>query len=386
MEDPEIESIVSLLVADYDRQGGELSNEQVNRILSKRNVSVTQSVSIIEKLESLGITPSDGESEIEDFSPGDSFNSSVEQSEYDFAREKELERTTNILAGKLLTAEDEVKLGRIIYLGRLAKEELESGVLETTRHLDLIKQAEEARDTMIKKNLRLVLHIAKPYHGYSDLTIDDLFQEGIFGLIRSVEKFDHTLGYKFSTYSTWWIRQSITRALADKGAIIRLPVHVHSDVWRYFRAKKLIESLNPIRPASISELADELAWSPDKVHFISQVSQLAPTSIDQSITEESDKTIQDQLVSPELPPDGLVEIDSLSSQIRTQIQKLTEREQDIITSRFGLKDQGDGETLEEIGQRHNLTRERIRQIESKVLEKFRKPSMSGPLKEYNEGK
>jgi RNA polymerase sigma factor (sigma-70 family) len=164
-------------------------------------------------------------------------------------------------------------------------------------HDRLVERGRNAKETMITANLRLVLHIAKPYVGLSDLSLDDLFQEGVMGLMRAVDKYDHTLGYKFSTYATWWIRQSITRSLADRGTTIRLPVHAYDDVLRLKRAHKLLGQAHPERRTSMAELADELAWAIDKVHFIQQVAAFVPASLDERINGHDDLTLMETLVS-----------------------------------------------------------------------------------------
>lgn len=380
MEEQEITNVVQILCADYERQGGALTKDQVEKIFLKRKINVNQGAEVIKQLESMGISV-----DIDDNSLGPSEDWVPERSSgNDEKREYDLERYAKKIGGKLLTAEEEVKLGRKVQLGLLAKEEVESGDVLTKQHEDFIESAAVARDIMISKNLGLVFHTAKPYQGYSDLTLDDLFQEGILGLMRAVEKFNPTLGYKFSTYATWWIRQAITRALSDKGSTIRLPVHVHTNVLKFKRAKRFLEKILQGKAVSFFAISDELGWDIEKAHFISQVSQLAPKSIDEPVSDEN-TTLKDFLVSNIESPDSYAERESLSDQLMTQMSKLTERERDILTSRFGINDAGDGETLETIGNRYGLTRERIRQIETKALKKFRKPSMSDPLKEYKEG-
>lgn len=231
-------------------------------------------------------------------------------------------------------------------------------------------------------NLRLVLHIAKPYVGLSDLSLDDLFQEGVMGLMRAADKYDHTLGYKFSTYATWWIRQSITRSLADRGTTIRLPVHVYEDVLRLKRAHKLLGQAHPERRTSMAELADELAWTIDKVHFIQQIAAFVPASLDERINGYDDLTLMETLVSElPLPEEHLNQIE-LAKCIDKALSGLKEREREVLRLRFGLSDSGHEATLEEIGQMFGLTRERIRQIEAKALGRLRHPSRGAVLREF----
>lgn len=229
-------------------------------------------------------------------------------------------------------------------------------------------------------NLRLVLHIAKPYVGLSDLSLDDLFQEGVMGLMRAADKYDHTLGYKFSTYATWWIRQSITRSLADRGTTIRLPVYVYDDVLRLKRAHKLLGQAHPERRTSMAELADELAWTIDKVHFIQQIAAFVPASLDERINGYDDLTLIETLVSDLPSPEEHLDQADLVRCIDDALSGLNERESKVLRLRFGLADHGDGMTLEEIGQMFGLTRERIRQIEAKALSRLRHPSRVDTLR------
>jgi len=233
-------------------------------------------------------------------------------------------------------------------------------------------------------NLRLVLHVAKPYVGLSELSLDDLFQEGVIGLMRATDKYDHALGYKFSTYATWWIRQSITRSLADRGTTIRLPVHVYEDVLRLKRAHKLLGQAHPERRTSMTELADELAWTIDKVHYIHQIAAFVPTSLDEKINGYENLTLMETLISSlPSPEEQLIQTD-LARCIENSLSSLKERESTVLRLRFGLTGSGNGATLEEIGQRFGVTRERIRQIEAKTLSRLRLPSRGGVLRDFLE--
>lgn len=381
MEETKVDRVVRDLVADHDRLDGFLSKAHVERLLEKRVLTVEEGAEVYRQLNALGISVED-ESEKPDETEGPSVegSDSVDTS-VDGSYERLDVRLRNLSSG-LLTAEEEVELGRRMELGRRAQRELEEGVHRSEEHDRIIEQGRSAKETMIMANLRLVLHIAKPYVGLSDLSLDDLFQEGVMGLMRAADKYDHTLGYKFSTYATWWIRQSITRSLADRGTTIRLPVHVYEDVIRLKRAHKLLGQAHPERRASMAELADELAWTIDKVHFIQQITAFVPASLDEKINGYDDLTLMETLVSElPLPEEHLNQVE-LAKCIDEALSGLKERECEVLRLRFGLSDSGHGATLEEIGQMFGLTRERIRQIEAKALGQLRHPSRGDKLREF----
>ncbi len=379
VEETKVDRVVRDLVADHDRLDGFLSKAHVERLLEKRQLSVEECAEVHRQLDALGISVEDeSENPDETAGPGveggDSADTSVDGS---FDR---LDVRLRSLSSGLLTAEEEVELGRRMELGRRALRELEEGVPRSEEHDRIIERGRNAKETMIMANLRLVLHIAKPYVGLSDLSLDDLFQEGVMGLRRAADKYDHTLGYKFSTYATWWIRQSITRSLADRGTTIRLPVHVYEDVLRLKRAHKLLGQAHPERRTSMAELADELAWTIDKVHFIQQIAAFVPASLDERINGYDDLTLIETLVSDLPSPEELLDQADLARCIDDALSGLNERESKVLRLRFGLADHGDGMTLEEIGQMFGLTRERIRQIEAKALSRLRHPSRVDTLR------
>lgn len=381
MEETKVDRVVRDLVADHDRLDGFLSKAHVERLLEKRQLTVEEGAEVYRQLNALGISVED-ESENPDETEGpnvdevDSVDAGVDGS---FER---LDVRLRSLSSRLLTAEEEVELGRRMELGRRALRELQEGVARSEEHDRIIERGRNAKEKMIMANLRLVLHIAKPYVGLSDLSLDDLFQEGVMGLMRAADKYDHTLGYKFSTYATWWIRQSITRSLADRGATIRLPVHVYDDVLRLKRAHKLLGQAHPERRTSMAELADELAWAIDKVHFIQQIAAFVPASLDERINGHDDLTLMDTLVSGLPSPEEHLDHADLARCIDGVLSGLKERESKVLRLRFGLSDSGHGATLEEIGQMFGLTRERIRQIEAKALGRLRHPSRGDVLRDF----
>ena len=282
----------------------------------------------------------------------------------------------------LLTAEDEVELAKSIEAGLFAEEKLGGGIpMLGAVHGDLELLAGEgvrAKQRLIEANLRLVVSIAKRYIGRG-LVFLDLIQEGNLGLIRAVEKFDYTRGYKFSTYATWWIRQAITRAIADQARTIRVPVHMVETINKLARVQRqLHQELG--REASAAEIAAEMGLELERVAEIQRVAQ-EPVSLQSPIgEEESDLGDFIEDADAVVPMEAAAFI-MLQDQLERVLEQLAEREQRIIHLRFGLTD-GHPRTLEEVGREFGVTRERIRQIESKTLAKLRHPSRAQMLREY----
>ena len=296
----------------------------------------------------------------------------------------------------LLSAEEEIELAKNMEAGAVAKEKIailksreenatEEELAEIKEEIKNLQKdldaGDEAKKRLAEANLRLVVSIAKRYVGRGMLFLD-LIQEGNLGLIKAVEKFDYRKGYKFSTYATWWIRQAITRAIADQARPIRIPVHMVETINKLIRvSRQLLQELG--REPSPEEIAAEMNMPVERVREILKISQ-EPVSLETPIGEEEDSHLGDFIQDDNVPvPADAAAFTLLKEQLEEVLGTLTEREQKVLTLRFGLED-GRARTLEEVGKEFNVTRERIRQIEAKALRKLRHPSRSRKLKDYLE--
>ena len=296
----------------------------------------------------------------------------------------------------LLSAEEEIELAKNMEAGAVAKEKIailksreenatEEELAEIKEEIKNLQKdldaGDEAKKRLAEANLRLVVSIAKRYVGRGMLFLD-LIQEGNLGLIKAVEKFDYRKGYKFSTYATWWIRQAITRAIADQARTIRIPVHMVETINKLIRvSRQLLQELG--REPSPEEIASEMNMPVERVREILKISQ-EPVSLETPIGEEEDSHLGDFIQDDNVPvPADAAAFTLLKEQLEEVLGTLTEREQKVLTLRFGLED-GRARTLEEVGKEFNVTRERIRQIEAKALRKLRHPSRSRKLKDYLE--
>ncbi|HBS93078.1 MAG TPA: RNA polymerase sigma factor RpoD [Firmicutes bacterium] len=268
-----------------------------------------------------------------------------------------------------------------MYLKEIGRVPLLTADEEVELAIAMEEGSEEAKKSLVEANLRLVVSIAKRYVGRG-MSFLDLIQEGNLGLMRAVDKFDYHRGYKFSTYATWWIRQAITRAIADQARTIRIPVHMVETINKLIRvSRQLVQELG--REPLAEEIAEHMDITPEKVREILKISQ-DPVSLETPIGEEDDSHLGDFIEDQDaLAPADAAAFELLKEQLEEVLHTLTEREEKVLRLRFGLDD-GKPRTLEEVGKRFSVTRERIRQIEAKALRKLRHPSRSKRLKDYLE--
>jgi RNA polymerase primary sigma factor len=357
------------LIVIANRQKGILDAEKVNTFISELNLDNKQIDKIYERLEAYNIVVLNaGEDEEE---PDDDILLELEEDSEDTASEADL--LSHISTSSM--SDDPVHM----YLKEIGNYPL----LSLADEIELSKRIEQGEETakqsLAESNLRLVVSIAKRYVGRG-LSFLDLIQEGNLGLIKAVEKYDYTKGFKFSTYATWWIRQAITRSIADQSRTIRIPVHMSEVINKTYRvSRNLLQALG--REPSEQELADAMNLSVDKIREILKVSA-DPISLDTPIGEEDDSHLGDFIRDDNIMgPEDAASYSILRDQISRLLDTLTEREQRVLILRFGLKD-GRSRTLEEVGKEFNVTRERIRQIEAKALRKLRHPSRAKMLKGY----
>ena len=373
---------------------GTLSQGEIMEALEDVDYDIEQIEKLYETLENMGI-------EITGYMDSPDFDLENEVAQLESAEEMEKMLIQEGLAiddpvrmylkeiGKvqLLDSGEEMKLAEVMYDGKRAKEEIhraeKDGRELAAETLAALKKRQKdgvnAEKQLVESNLRLVVSIAKRYVGKGMFFLD-LIQEGNLGLMKAVDKFDYKKGYKFSTYATWWIRQAITRAIADQARTIRIPVHMVETIHKVSRvSRQLLQELG--HEASAEEIAAEMDMSPDKVREIMKIAQ-DPVSLETPIGEEEDSHLGDFIEDDTSPaPAEAASYTLLREQLCEVLSTLTPREEEVLKLRFGLKD-GRTRTLEEVGKVFNITRERIRQIEAKALRKLRHPSRSKRLKDY----
>ena len=355
---------------EYAKNKGTITYQEVTDRLGNTFFEADQLEKVLDKLESLGVTVVDS-AEIPDTSP-------AAMEVPDPALNDDLSEAD------VISADDPVRM----YLKEIGRIPL----LTSEAEIEVAKQLEsddpairnEAKRRLSEANLRLVVSIAKKYVGRSknSMSLLDLIQEGNLGLMKAVEKFDYTKGFKFSTYATWWIRQAITRAIADQARTIRIPVHMVETINKLVRIQRqLLQELG--REPTPEEIGEQMDMTAERVREIQKINQ-EPVSLETPIGEEEDSQLGDFIEDHEaVRPDDAAGFSMLQEQLQMVLDGLAERERKVIELRFGLKD-GHPRTLEEVGREFGVTRERIRQIESKTLAKLRHPSRSSKLKDYLE--
>jgi RNA polymerase primary sigma factor len=375
---PPVDQVADLIAAARER--GSVSMAELTTAFERCDLSADAVDSVLKLLADEGVDVIEAPHESEELAPRQSQTEARRAATGDLVRIylREIGRVP------LLTAHDEVELAKAIEAGLFAEEKLQGGVQDGRAGAQLAElmliaaDGIAAKQRLIEANLRLVVSIAKRYIGRG-LVFLDLIQEGNLGLIRAVEKFDYTKGYKFSTYATWWIRQAITRAIADQARTIRIPVHMVETINKMARIQRqLHQDLG--REPTPDEVAAEMGLHPDRVAEIQRIAQ-EPVSLQSPIGEE-DSDLGDFIEDADavVPMEAAAFI-MLQEQLDHVLDNLSIREQRIIQLRFGLTD-GHPRTLEEVGREFGVTRERIRQIESKTLAKLRHPSRAQMLREY----
>lgn len=343
---------------------GSLSSNEIMEMLQDEDYDIDRIEKLYEKLESNGI-------EVMSYIKDEEF----QEIENEVEHLESAEDMEKVLSQEGLAIDDPVRM----YLKEIGKVPL----LDADREIELAKRMadgdEAAKNELIVANLRLVVSIAKRYVGKGMFFLD-LIQEGNLGLMKAVEKFDYRKGYKFSTYATWWIRQAITRAIADQARTIRIPVHMVETIHKVSRySRQLLQELG--HEASPEEIAEKLNMTPEKVREIMKIAQ-DPVSLETPIGEEEDSHLGDFIEDQESPaPPDAASYSVLREQLAEVLHTLTPREELVLKRRFGLDD-GKTRTLEEVGKEFNITRERIRQIEAKALRKLRHPSRSKRLRDF----
>ncbi|WP_018247775.1 RNA polymerase sigma factor RpoD [Orenia marismortui] len=358
-----IEKKVKSLISKGKKEG-EISYQEIIDALSEIDLDTDQIEEIYESFSAMGIEVKDDD---QDDGEGDDDSSSDDGKFGPSALDLSVASGVGI--------DDPVKM----YLKEIGKVSLLTADEEKTLAKRMEEGDEEAKQMLAAANLRLVVSIAKKYVGRGMLFLD-LIQEGNLGLIKAVEKFDYTKGYKFSTYATWWIRQAITRSIADQARTIRVPVHMVETINKLIRVSRhLVQELG--REPTVEEIANEMDITEEKVREIKKIAQ-EPVSLETPIGEEEDSYLGDFIEDEDAPePSVAASFMLLQEQLDGVLDTLTDREKRVLELRFGIED-GRSRTLEEVGKEFGVTRERIRQIEAKALRKLRHPSRSKKLKDY----
>ncbi len=364
-------TVINELAERGKKRGSPLTGTEVLTALEGVDCEIEELENLCEELEKQGVDIS-GDAEAELFSFTD-----MDEDEEQLVLETDPEEVDELLAQEGLQMDDPVRM----YLKDIGKVPLLSADKELELAYKMSQGDIDAKNQLVTANLRLVVSIAKRYINRGMFFLD-LIQEGNLGLMKAVDKFDYNKGYKFSTYATWWIRQAITRAIADQARTIRIPVHMVETINKVLRtSRQLLQEYG--REATAEEIATEMNYSVDKVRDILKIAQ-EPVSLEMPIGEEEDSHLGDFIADDHTPsPSDSASFTMLHEQLLEVLKTLTPREESVLKLRFGLED-GRPRTLEEVGKVFDITRERIRQIEAKALRKLRHPSRSKKLKDYLE--
>ena len=360
-DDAQIARAVDDLTADWERQGW-LGRDQIDRLVSKRKLDPGQVATVIARLRDGGveITEEPGAADLEESvqkanAPGE---------EYDSVSLLLKEAQQH----QLLSHADEVRLGRAVLVASRVGFDADQVETQNPDELaEILRRGKSAREQMILSNIKLVFYIAKRYQFFSSLSMSDLVQEGMFGLMKAVDRFDPDRGYRFATYAMWWIRQTIMRAISNRGATIRMPVHRHRDLAILRRTIASLRQENEGKEPTLLEIAAALDWAPEKVAYLQELSTLSVVSLDSRVDDEIGSDLASILPSNTPSPEEEFIVRERAELIRELVERLPPKERDIVRRRFGMTENGDRETLEEIGRDYEVTRERIRQIERDAL-------------------
>ena len=367
---------------DKGKKQGSLTLSEIMEAFSETELDKDQVENLYETLGNLGIEIIEDKTQKADVDFSDNDNDLIVDKDFDGVSDDELKKEDDVEMDKIdlslpkgISIDDPVRM----YLKEIGKIPLLKPHEEIEYAKRMMEGDEVAKQRLVEANLRLVVSIAKRYVGRGMLFLD-LIQEGNLGLIKAVEKFDYERGFKFSTYATWWIRQAITRAIADQARTIRIPVHMVETINKLIRvSRQLLQELG--RDPKPEEIAKEMDMSEEKVREIMKIAQ-DPVSLETPIGEEEDSHLGDFIPDDDAPaPAEAAAYSLLKEQIEDVLGSLNEREQKVLKLRFGLED-GRARTLEEVGKEFDVTRERIRQIEAKALRKLRHPSRSKKLRDY----
>jgi RNA polymerase primary sigma factor len=387
-----VEEAANTIVEAAKTTGNEITYSEINAMIADANFDKDALEEIYDIVESKNVsiieTREPNASELEDDDVDDDEILELELEEDDLLNDEEDEKKSGVIikssgeievsdSAKNIPTDDPVRM----YFKEIGKVPLLTADEERDLAIRIEQGDEEAKKKLCESNLRLVVSIARRYLNRG-LSFLDLIQEGNLGLIKAVEKFDYTKGYKFSTYATWWIRQAITRSIADQARTIRIPVHMVETINKLIRiSRQLLQEYG--REPTSEEIAKEMGISVEKVREIKKISQ-DPVSLETPIGEEEDSHLGDFIPDEDIPsPVDAAAYSMLQKQLREVLDTLSEREKKVLILRFGLDD-GRPRTLEEVGREFNVTRERIRQIEAKALRKLRHPSRSKKLRDYLE--